>query len=68
MYIASSIRFVAAETASVELRSLHPQCGCDTKDDVPPFTEFHGALPSGTSKAGLDKYEPPSTLGYAKYC
>ena len=50
MHIASSIRFVAAETASDELRSLHPQCGCDTKDNVPPFTEFRGALPSEHQK------------------
>lgn len=67
MHIASSIRFVAAETASVELRSLHPQCGCDTKDDVPPFTEFHGALPSEhqklawTSMSLLPPWATPST-------
>lgn len=50
LHIVSSIKFVAADDASEELKTLHPQFGCVSKDDVPPFTEFHGALPSEQQK------------------
>ena len=46
LHIVSSIKFVAAEVAAIELRKLQPQFGCPSIEDVPPFTEFHGALPS----------------------
>lgn len=68
MHIVSSIKFVAADCASDELRNLHPQCGCDSKDDVPPFTEFHGALPSEQQKLAwtsinlLPGWATPSTV------
>ena len=50
LHIVSSIKFVAAEVASDELKNLQPQFGCDSNEDVPPFTEFHGALPSEQQK------------------
>ena len=45
LHIVSSIKFVAAEIASDDLKNLQPQFECATKEDIPPFTEFHDALP-----------------------
>ncbi|XP_078349603.1 sacsin-like isoform X1 [Oculina patagonica] len=50
LHVVSSIKFVAAEIASDELKTLQPQLACPSKDDVPPFTEFHGALPCEQQK------------------
>ena len=50
LHIVSSITFVAADVASDELKNLQLQFGCVTKEDIPPFTEFHGALPSEQQK------------------
>ena len=50
VHIVSSIKFVATEVAADELRSLHPQMGCENKDEFPPFTEFHGAISSEQQK------------------
>lgn len=44
LHIVSRIKFVASERASPELKELHVQFECSTKDDIPPFTEFHGSV------------------------
>ena len=50
LHVVSSIKFVATETASKELTNLQPQFACPSKEDIPPFTEFHGALPCEQQK------------------
>lgn len=50
LHVTSSIKFVATESASDELKTLQPQFACLNMDDVPPFTEFHGALPCEQQK------------------
>lgn len=50
LHVVSSIKFVAAEIASDALKALQPQLACLKNEDVPPFTEFHGALPCEQQK------------------
>ncbi|PFX24292.1 Sacsin [Stylophora pistillata] len=67
LHVVSSIKFVAAETASKQLTNLQPQYACKSKEDIPPFTEFHGALPceqqkiSWTSIALLPAWATPNS-------
>lgn len=67
LHVVSTIKFVATETASKQLTNLQPQFACKSKEDIPPFTEFHGALPceqqkiSWTSTPLLPAWATPNT-------
>ncbi|XP_032241647.1 sacsin isoform X1 [Nematostella vectensis] len=44
LHLISQIKFVSPEIASENLRNLHTQFECQSKDDSPPFIAFHGSI------------------------